>query len=156
MSLLGNRTQQNPEPGYPGLHSREEPPASSLAAKMFSCLPLPRGRGLGRSHRHSVWERGQRWLSSTPPQPEKPLDFARRNRKVTREPQAGPSPLSHRTWVNLSPFTVSVDGGFSGCVSFKQVQAYVGQKPVGQLCPHHRGEQAGWDGESPGRAGCPG
>ena len=35
MTLSGNRTQQNPEPRYPGLHSGEEPTARSCAAKMF-------------------------------------------------------------------------------------------------------------------------
>ena len=56
----------------------------------------------------------------------------------------------------LCPFPVCVDGGFSGCVGLKQPQADVGQKPVGQVCPQPRGEQAGWDGESPGSPGCPG
>ncbi|XP_025122741.3 tyrosine-protein phosphatase non-receptor type 23-like isoform X1 [Bubalus bubalis] len=78
MSLPGNRTQQNPEPGYPGLHSGKEPPARSLAAKMFCCLPLPRGRGLGRAHRQSVWERARHWLRH-PPRGLCP--FARRKRK---------------------------------------------------------------------------
>ena len=153
MSLPGNRTQQNPERGYPGLHSGEEPPARSLAAKMFCCLPLPRGRGLGRAHRQSVWEHAQRWLR-LPPRGLCP--FAGRKRKVTQEPQARPGPLSHPIQVTLSPFPVCVEGGFSGCVCLKQAQADVGQKPVGQLCPHPRGEQARQDGKNSGRAGCSG
>ena len=100
-----------------------------------------------------MWECGRRWLRA-PPRGLWP--FAQRNRKVTREPQAGPGHLSHPTWVTLSPFPVSVDGGFSGCVGHKQPQADVGQKPVGRLWPHPGGEQAGWDGESPGSTGCPG
>ena len=72
------------------------------------------------------------------------------------EPQAGPGPLSHPTWVTLSPFPVSVDGGFSGCVSFQQAQVDVGSEACGPESPYPRGEQAGWDGESPDSAGCPG
>ena len=123
MSLPSNRTQQNQEPRYPGLHSGEKPPARSLAAKMFCCLPLHRGRRLRRAHRQSVWECGRCWLRA-PPRGFWP--FARRNRKVTREPQAGLGHLSHPTRVTLSPFPVSVDGGFSGCVGHKQPQADVG------------------------------
>ncbi|XP_070651839.1 fibrous sheath CABYR-binding protein-like isoform X1 [Bos indicus] len=78
MLLPSNRTQQNQEPRYPGLHSGEEPPARLLAAKMFCCLPLPRGQRLRRAHRQSVWERGRRWLRA-PPRGLWP--FARRNRK---------------------------------------------------------------------------
>ncbi|XP_043745753.1 skin secretory protein xP2-like [Cervus elaphus] len=45
---------------------------------MFCCLPLPRGRGLGRAHRQSVWDRWRRWLRA----PRGGLwPFARRNRK---------------------------------------------------------------------------
>ncbi|XP_043294980.1 uncharacterized protein LOC122422603 isoform X2 [Cervus canadensis] len=69
-----NRTQ-NPGTQAP---LREETPARSLAAKMFCCLPLPRGRGLGRAHRQSVWDRWRRWLRA----PRGGLwPFARRNRK---------------------------------------------------------------------------
>ena len=146
-----NRTQQNPEPGYPGLHSREEPPASSLAAKMFSCLPLPRGRGLGRAHRQSVWERGRLWLR-TPPRSLWP--FAQRNRKVTGETQAGPPLPSHPG--NTESFPCESGWVFSGYVCLKQAQADVGPKPVGRMTPHLRGEQAGPDGESRGSASCPG
>ena len=104
-----NRTQQNPEPLYPGLHSVEEAPATLLAAKMFCCLPLPGGRGLSRPQRESVWERGRRWLRDrTPPRGIWP--FARRNRKGTREPQAGPGHLYRPTRVTLSPFPECVDG----------------------------------------------
>ena len=71
------------------------------------------------------------------------------------EPQAGPGPLSHPTWVTLSPFPVSIDGGFSGCASLQQAQADVGSEPVGRCCPHPRGEQAERTEESPGSAGCP-
>ncbi|XDA79301.1 hypothetical protein R6Z07M_009290 [Ovis aries] len=61
---------------------------------MFCCLPLPRSRGLSRAQRESVWERGRRWLRG----PLRGLwPFARRNRKVTREPQAGPGHLSRPT-----------------------------------------------------------
>ena len=95
MSLPSNRTQENPEPRYPGLHSGEEPPARLLAAKMFCCLPLPRGQRLRRAHRQSVWECGRRWLRA-PPRGLWP--FAQRIRKVTREPQARPGHLSHPTW----------------------------------------------------------
>ena len=73
MSLPGNRTQQNPEPRYPGLHSREEPPTRLLAAKIFCCLLLPRGRGLSRAQRESGWERGQHWLSASPREASGPL-----------------------------------------------------------------------------------
>ncbi|XP_043295254.1 uncharacterized protein LOC122422697 [Cervus canadensis] len=41
-------------------------------------LPVPRGRGLGRAHRQSVWDRWRRWLRA----PRGGLwPFARRNRK---------------------------------------------------------------------------
>ena len=46
----------------PGLHIGEEPPARSLVAKMFCCLPLPRGRGLSRAYRQTVWDRCRGWL----------------------------------------------------------------------------------------------
>ena len=57
-------------------------------------------------------------------------------------------------WGTLSPFPLCVDGDVSGYVCLKQAQADVGQKFVGWVCPHPTGEQAGWDGESPGSAGC--
>ena len=128
MSLPGNRTQQNPEPRNPGLQGREKTPARSLAAKMFCCSPLPRGRGLRRAHRQSVWDRCRRWLRA-------PLGglwpFARRNRKVTREPQAGPGHLSHPTRATLSSFPVGVDGVSGGVPASSKPRQMWGQKPVG-------------------------
>ena len=131
-----NRTQQNLEPGSPGLHSGEEPPARSLAAKMFCCLPLPRGWGLRRAHRQSVWERARHWLRH-PPRGLCP--FARRKRKVTREPQARPGPLSHPIQVTLSPLPVSwmrVSRGVSA--SSKPRQMWV--RSLWASCVHTPGE----------------
>ena len=103
-------------------HSGEEPPASSWAARMFFCLPLPRGWGLGRTHQQSVWECSQCCLM-TPPRGLWP--FAQRNRKVKPELQPGPGPLSHPIQVTLSPFPVCVDGGFLGYLRLKQALADV-------------------------------
>ena len=134
--------QQNPtEPGprVSRLHSGEEPAASSRALKMFCCLPLPRGRRPGRAQQQNVWHRARQWLRN-PPRGLWP--FSRRNGKVTREPQAGPCPLSHPTRGTLSPFPVCVDEGFSGYVCLKQAPADVGQKSVGWVagCVHTPGE----------------
>ena len=134
--------QQNPtEPGprVSRLHSGEEPAASSRALKMFCCLPLPRGRRPGRAQQQNVWHRARQWLRK-PPRGLWP--FSRRNGKVTREPQAGPCPLSHPTRGTLSPFPVCVDEGFSGYVCLEQAAADVGQKPVGWVagCVHTPGE----------------
>ena len=134
--------QQNPtEPGPRGsrLHSGEEPAASWRALKMFCCLPLPRGRRPGRAQQQNVWHRARQWLRK-PPRGLWP--FSRRNGKVTREPQAGPCPLSRPTRGTLSPFPVCVDEGFSGYVCLEQAAADVGQKPVGWVagCVHTPGE----------------
>ena len=134
--------QQNPtEPGprVSRLHSGEEPAASWRALKMFCCLPLPRGRRPGRAQQQNVWHRARQWLRK-PPRGLWP--FSRRNGKVTREPQAGPCPLSHPTRGTLSPFPVCVDEGFSGYVCLKQAPADVGQKSVGWVagCVHTPGE----------------
>ena len=143
--------QQNPtEPGprVSRLHSGQEPTASSRALKMFCCLPLPRGRRPGRAQQQNVWQRGRQWLRN-PPRGLWP--FSRRNRKVTREPQAGPCPLSHPTRVTLSPFPECVDEGFSGYVCLKQAPADVGQSLwagwLGVSTPQGRAGWAGW-GES--------
>ena len=134
--------QQNPtEPGprVSRLHSGEEPAASWRALKMFCCLPLPRGRRPGRAQQQNVWHRARQWLRK-PPRGLWP--FSRRNGKVTREPQAGPCPLSRPTRGTLSPFPVCVDEGFSGYVCLEQAAADVGQKPVGWVagCVHTPGE----------------
>ena len=134
--------QQNPtEPGprVSRLHSGEEPAASWRALKMFCCLPLPRGRRPGRAQQQNVWHRARQWLRN-PPRGLWP--FSRRNGKVTREPQAGPCPLSRPTRGTLSPFPVCVDEGFSGYVCLEQAAADVGQKPVGWVagCVHTPGE----------------
>ena len=150
-----NRTQQNPEPGYPGLHSGEEPPARLLAATMFCCLPLPGGRGLSRPQRETVWERGRRWLRDrTPPRGIWP--FARRNRKGTREPQAGPGHLYRPTRVTLSPFPVSLGMGFLGVCLPQASPGRCGSQACGPgvSTPQGRVGMAGWG--SPGSAGCPG
>ena len=106
---------------------------------MFCCLPLPRGRRPGRAQQQNVWHRARQWLRK-PPRGLWP--FSRRNGKVTREPQAGPCPLSHPTRGTLSPFPVCVDEGFSGYVCLEQAAADVGQKPVGWVagCVHTPGE----------------
>ena len=126
---------------------REETPARVLGPKMFCCLPLPRGRGLRRAHRQSVWDRCGRWLRA----PRGGLwPFARRNRKVTREPQAGPGHLCHPTTrATLSPFPLNGDGGFSGCVCLKQAQMDVRSEACGPVPspPQGRAGWAGW-GES--------
>ena len=49
-----------------------------------------------------------------------------------------------------------VDGGFRGYLCLKQAAADVAHKSVGWVCPHPRGDQAGWDWKSPGSTGCPG
>ena len=154
MSLPGNRTQQNPEPRYPGLHSGEEPQSESLLPRYSAVCPCPEAGALGELTGRVCGDMVN--AASGPPPPRGLWPFAGSNRKVTREPQAGPGPLSHPNHITLSPFPVSVDGGFSRCVGLKQAQADVGQKPVGRVCPHPRGEQAGQDGESPGSAGYPG
>ena len=84
--------------------------------------------------------------SGTAPPPRGIWPFARRNRKGTREPQAGPGHLYRPTRVTLSPFPVSLGRVFSGYVCLKQAQADVGHKPVGRVCPHPRGEWAWRDG----------
>ena len=78
---------------------------------MFCCLPLPRGRRPGRAQQQNVWQRGRQWLRN-PPRVLWP--FSQRNRKVTREPQAGPGHLSRPTRLTLSPFSVSLGMGFLG------------------------------------------
>ena len=131
--------QQNPtEPGtwVSRPPQRQGAPSRSLAAKMFCCLPLPRGRGLGRAHRQSVWERARHWLRH-PPRGLCP--FARRKRKVTREPQARPGPLSHPIQVTLSPLPVSwmrVSRGVSA--SSKPRQMWV--RSLWASCVHTPGE----------------
>ena len=139
MSLPGNRTAKNSEPGSPGLHSGEEPPARSLAAKMFCCLPLPRGQRLRRAHRQSVWERSRCRLRPPATAPKGLWPFAQRIRKVTREPQARPGHLSHPTRVALSPFPVmwmEVSRGMSA--SSKSRQIWVRRLWAG--CVHTPGE----------------
>ena len=70
--------------------------------------------------------------------------IARRNRKLTRELQPGPGPISHSTWVTLNPFPVHVDGGFLEYLCLKEAPVDVAQMSVVWVCPHPRGEQAGW------------
>uniref|UniRef100_A0A8C6DI99 Uncharacterized protein n=1 Tax=Moschus moschiferus TaxID=68415 RepID=A0A8C6DI99_MOSMO len=63
--------------------------------RMFCCLRLPRGLGLRRAHRQSVWERCLHRLRA----PWRGLwPFDRRKGKVTGEPQAGSGHLSCPTW----------------------------------------------------------
>ena len=134
-------------------YRREESSASSWAARMFCCLPIPRGRGLGRAHRLGVWERSQCCLRN-PPRGLWP--FAQRNRNVTGELHPGPGPLSDPTRVTLSPFLLCVHGDFLVYLCLKQAPADVAHKSVGWVCPHPRGHKAGWDWKSPGSTGCPG
>ena len=103
MSLPGNRTKQNTETGSPGLTVERRPQQVRGQPGCFAgCLE--------RAHRPGVWEHSQCSLR-------KPLrglwPFDQRNRKVTRELQPGPGPLSHPTRVTLSPFPVCV-WGFPG------------------------------------------
>ena len=70
--------------------------------------------------------------------------IARRTRKLTRELQPGPGPISHSTWVTLNPFPVHVDGGFLEYLCLKEAPVDVAQMSVVWVCPHPRGEQAGW------------
>ena len=136
-SLPGNRNQQNPEPRYPGLHSGEEPP-SHITCYQDVLLSAPAQRpGPQEGSQAECVDHCQRWLRA----PRGGLwPFARRNRKVMWEPQAGPGPLSHPTCVTLSPFPMSVEGGFSGCAGLQQAQVDVGSEPVGRCYPHPRGE----------------
>ena len=88
--------------------------------------------------------------------PERPLSLCPKEKEGnTGAPGQARSPLPSHPG-NPESFACVVDEGFSGCVCLKQAQADVGQKPVGQLCPHPRGEQARQDGKSSGRAGCSG
>ena len=120
---------------------------------MFCCLPLPRGRGLGRAHRLGVWEHSQCCLRN-PPRVLWP--FAQRNRNVTGELHPGPGPLSDPTQVTLSPFLLCVHGDVLVYLCLKQAPADVAHKSVGWVCPHPRGNKAGQDGENQGSTGCPG
>ena len=73
------------------------------------------------------------------PHPRGLWSFAQRNRKVTREPQAGLGPLSCPTGVNLSPFPVSLDGFSWGMsASSKPRQMWVPSLWAG--CVHTPGE----------------
>ena len=150
MSLLGNRTRNL---GIQASTAERSPQPAHLLPRCSPVCPCPEagasGELIGRVCGNAV-NAG----SAAPPRGLWP--FARRNSKVTRDHQARPGPLSHPTQVILSPFPVCMDRGFLGCVCLKQAQADVGQKPVGRSCLHPRGELAGWDGESPGSAGCPG
>ena len=93
--------------------------------------------GPREAHRQSVWEHSQCCLRN----PLRGLwPFARRNRKATQELHPGPGPLSHPTWVTLSPFPVCVDGGFLGylsqassCGCGSQVCGLGVSKPQGRL-----------------------
>ena len=123
-------------------NNEEEPQASSQAARMFCCLPLPRGLGLGRAHRQSVWERSWCCLRTTLPR-EASGPFPEGTEKVKWKLQPGPGPLSHPTWVTLSPFPLCVDRCFLGYLCLRQAPVDVAQKSVVWVCPHARGEQAG-------------
>ena len=124
-------------------NNEEEPQASSQAARMFCCLPLPRGLGLGRAHRQSVWERSWCCLRTTLPR-EASGPFPEGTEKVKWKLQPGPGPISHSTWVTLNPFPVHVDGGFLEYLCLKEAPVDVAQMSVVWVCPHPRGEQAGW------------
>ena len=136
-------------------HRGEEPLISSRTARMFCCLPFPRFWGLGRAHRQSVWERSWCCLRTTLPR-EASGPFPEGTEKVKWKLQPGPGPLSHPTWVTLSPFPLCVDRCFLGYLCLRQAPVDVAQKSVVWVCPHARGEQAGRDGESPGSTGFPG
>ena len=116
MSLPGNRTQENPEPGYPGTTAREDPSQITWYQDVLLFAPAQRPGPQEGSQAECVG-----LLSSLAQDPRGGLwPFARRNRKETREPQAGPGQLSYPTRATLSPFPVNGDRKFSGCVCLKQ------------------------------------
>ena len=132
-------------------HSREEPSASSRAARMFCCLTLPSGQGLWRAHRQSVG------TQSVPPQdtPERPLALCLKEQKGnTGAPARARSPLpSHPC--NPESFSCVCGWGFPG-VSLPQTSpCRCGSEVCGMGVSTPRGEQAGQDGESPGSTNCP-
>ena len=146
-SLPGNRTQQNMETGFPGLTAERSPQPVCRQPGCFAVCSFPEAGPLRCVGMQLV-------LPKDPP--ERPLPFARRNRKVTWEIQPGPGSLSHPTGVTLSPFPVCVDEVFLGYLCLSQAPVDVAQKTVGLVCPHSRGEQVGWYGKSPGSTSCPG
>ena len=146
MSLPGNRTKQNTEIGSPGLTVERRPQQVHGQPGCFAgCLERAHWPGVCKHSRCSLRK---------PPRGLWPFD--RRNRKVTGELQPRPGPLSHPTWVTLSPFPVCVHGGFLGNLCLRQAAADVAHKSVGWVCPHPRGDQAGRDWKSPGSTGCTG
>ena len=147
MSLPGNRTQQNPEPRYPGLHSGEEPQSRELAAKIFCCLPLPRGRGIGRAHRQSVWGHGQHWIR--PPTPERPLALGPKQQEGnTGAPGRARSPLRSQPY-NPKSFPCECGWGFLEVCRPQASPGGCGSEACGQgmSTPQGRAGWAGW-GES--------
>ena len=152
MSLPGNRTQQNTETRYPGFTAERSPQQVREQPGYFAVCPFPEAR----TRESSLAECVETQLVLPQDAPREASGPLPKNRKVTGELQPRPGPLSHPTWVTLSPFPVCVHGGFLGYLCLKQAAADVAHKFVGWVCPHSRGDQAGWDGESPDSTGCPG
>ena len=125
-------------------YRREESSASSWAARMFCCLPIPRGRGLGRAHRLGGWERSQCCLRN-PPRGLWP--FAQRNRKGTGETQARPPLPSHPGNPESFPFVCA--WGFPGLSLPQASPCGCGSQVcgLGVSTPQGRAGWAGW-GES--------
>ena len=152
MSLPGNRTQQNMETRYPGFTAQRSPQQVREQPGYFAVCPFPEA-GTRESSPAECVETQLVLPQDAPREASGPLP---KNRNVTGELQPRPGPLSHPTWVTLSPFPVCVHGGFLGYLCLKQAAADVAHKSVGWVCPHPRGHKAGWDWKSPGSTGCPG
>ena len=139
MSLPGNRTQQNTETRYPGFTAERSPQQVREQPGYFAVCPFPEAR----TRESSLAECVETQLVLPQDAPREASGPLPKNRKVTGELQPRPGPLSHPTWVTLSPFPLCVDRCFLGYLCLRQAPVDVAQKSVVWVCPHARGEQAG-------------
>lgn len=149
MSLPATEHNRTRNLGIQASTAEKSPPARLLAAKMFCCVPLPRGRGLSRPQRESVWERGRRWLRDPPP-PEKHLAFCPKEQKGnTGAPGRARPPLpSHPA--NTESFPCESGDGFSRGMSASSKPRPMWVTSLWAGCvhtPRGRVGRAGW-GES--------
>ena len=151
MSLPGNRTQQNPEPRYPGITARGDPSQITWYQDVLLFAPAQRPGPQEGSQAECVGS-----LSTLAQGP------LRRPLALCPKEQEGNTGVPGRTQPPLPSHLGNPESFPCECgrevlgVCLPQARQMCGQKPVDQWRPHPRGEQAGRDGESAGSAGCPG
>ena len=149
MSLPGNRTQQNPEPGYPGTTAREDPSQITWYQDVLLFAPAQRPGPQEGSQAECVGLLSS--LAQGPPRRPLALCLKEQEGNTGAPGRARPTLLSHPG--NPESFPCEWGREVLG-VCLPQARRMCSQKPVDQWHPHPRGEQAGRDGESPGSAGC--